>query len=199
MTLVRTVKERYTPLFRTSDTKDYKLVISEDGLMNVENDKNELLSESWFNQVYTPCFPEGFFFVECEDGRFNFLKLSGGLLCESNYKDICFWASASVECNEVTFTDGFIPVQREDKLWNFIDENGIVLSQEWFSSVDNFFEGVAMVRRSKDGRQNFIKKDGTFLCKNWYKSLDHIIEGELWVKLDDDTWHHVSENGDVLD
>ena len=57
------------------------------------------------------------------------------------------------------YSDGFARVQRGDGLWNFIDKNGKIISEQWFEWVDNFKEGFARLQRS-DGQYNFVDKEG---------------------------------------
>ena len=57
------------------------------------------------------------------------------------------------------FSDGLAIVQRGDKLWNFIDKNGKLLSKEWFNDAYSFHDGFASVQRT-NGEQCKIDKTG---------------------------------------
>ena len=45
------------------------------------------------------------------------------------------------------FSDGFAVIQREDELYNLIDKQGKILSEQWFEWVCNFYDEVARVQR----------------------------------------------------
>lgn len=74
------------------------------------------------------------------------------------------------------YSDGFARVQRGDGLWNFINKDGKLLSNEWFEWVDNFKEGFARLQRS-DGQYNFIDKEGKILSDEWFNLVDNFQEG----------------------
>ena len=104
----------------------------------------------------------------------------------------------SRECQGIFLFHEYVPVQRDDYMWNFGDENGNILSEEWFYNVDNFYGDLAMVQREEDKRWNYLKRDGTLLCKEWYKYLDNITKISIEVCFDDGTWHKVDMEGNVI-
>ena len=60
------------------------------------------------------------------------------------------------------FSDGFARVKRGDGLWNFIDKQGKLLSEEWFSWVNDFKDGLAVGQRT-NGEYFKIDKQGKIL------------------------------------
>ena len=62
------------------------------------------------------------------------------------------------------YSDGFARVQRGDGLWNFIDKNGKLLSEEWFEWADDFKDGFALVQRA-NGEQAKIDNAGKIVVR----------------------------------
>ena len=60
------------------------------------------------------------------------------------------------------FSDGLARVQRGDRLYNFINKDGKLLSKEWFDFVDDFKDGFAVVKRT-NGEQAKINKSGKLI------------------------------------
>ena len=97
------------------------------------------------------------------------------------------------------FSDGFARVKRStDKLWNFIDKDGKILSDEWFDWVDYFNkEGFAKVQR-KDGKWNFIDANGKIISNEWYRYVDYFQDGLAVVRRSDYLWNFIDANGKIL-
>ena len=70
------------------------------------------------------------------------------------------------------YSEGFAKVQKGYCLWNFINKDGKLLSDEWleFYNVLHFQEGFAVVQR-KDRLYNFIDKEGKYLSDEWLRYL----------------------------
>ena len=72
-----------------------------------------------------------------------------------NVLDLLYWS------------DGFARVQRGDKLWNFIDKKGNILSKEWFEWIGDFDDGFALVQR-EDKLYNLIDTKGKIISNEWF-------------------------------
>ena len=92
------------------------------------------------------------------------------------------------------YSEGFARVQREDNLYNFIDENGNILSNKWFRYVYLFHEGFAKVKRG-DGLWNFIDKNGNIISDEWFKDIYNFYEGFARVLKTNDCWYEIDKNG----
>ena len=78
---------------------------------------------------------------------------------------------------ETTKKEEFTRVQRvSDGKYNLIDENGKLLSDEWFEWIDYFHDGFAQVRRAYE-KYNYIDKNGKILLDEWYKWVDDFRDG----------------------
>ena len=95
------------------------------------------------------------------------------------------------------YQEGFASVRRGDELYNFIDEKGNLLSDEWFEWIDNFNEGFARVQRS-GGQYNFIDKQGKLLSEQWFAWIDNFQEGFARVQRFDDLMNFIGANGKIL-
>ena len=60
------------------------------------------------------------------------------------------------------YQEDFVIVQRCDGLWNFIDRQGKILSDEWFIYVDMFNGGLVKVKRT-NGELCNINKTGKII------------------------------------
>ena len=95
------------------------------------------------------------------------------------------------------YQEGFASVRRGDELYNFIDEKGKLLSDEWFEWIDNFKEGFARVQRS-DELYNFIDKQGKLLSEQWFAWVDDFNEGFARLQRSDDLMNFIDANGKIL-
>ena len=95
------------------------------------------------------------------------------------------------------YQEGFASVRRGDELYNFIDEKGKLLSDEWFEWIDNFKEGFARVQRS-DELYNFIDKQGKLLSEQWFAWVDDFQEGFARVQRFDDLMNFIDANGKII-
>ena len=92
------------------------------------------------------------------------------------------------------FKSGFAVIKRNDK-YNYISENGDLLSSEWFDCAWSFEDGYARVL--KNNKFNYIDTKGNLLFKEWYDELTSFNEGYARAKKND-KWYFVDINGDVL-
>ena len=95
------------------------------------------------------------------------------------------------------YQEGFASVRRGDELYNFIDEKGNLLSDEWFEWIDNFNEGFARVQRS-GGQYNFIDKQGKLLSEQWFAWVDDFNEGFARLQRSDDLMNFIDANVKIL-
>ena len=72
-----------------------------------------------------------------------------------------WWKSENV-LDLLYWSNGFARVQRGDRLWNFIDKKGKLLSEQWFNDVYCFHEGFARVQKA-NGEWCNIDKIGTLI------------------------------------
>ena len=81
------------------------------------------------------------------------------------------------------YSEGFARVRKGYCLWNFINKDGKLLSDEWFEFdyVCHFQEGFAVIQRG-DKLYNFIDKDGNILSKEWFNYLGNFHEGFAIVR-----------------
>ena len=78
------------------------------------------------------------------------------------------------------FSEGFARVQLNYK-WNFINQEGMFLSDQWFEFVGDFKEGFAWVELN--GKYNFINQEGMFLSDQWFEFAYNFSEGFGEVQL----------------
>ena len=95
------------------------------------------------------------------------------------------------------YHEGFAAVRRGDELYNFIDEKGNLLSDEWFDWIDNFKEGFARLQRG-DGQYNFIDANGKIISEQWFDWVDDFQEGFARLQRSDDLMNFIDANGKIL-
>ena len=95
------------------------------------------------------------------------------------------------------FSDGLAKVQRKDRLYNFIDTKGKILSNEWFIDAYSFHDGLAKVQR-KDNKWNFIDKDGNYLYNEWFNYLGDFHDGFTKVQREDRLYNFINKDGNFL-
>lgn len=94
-------------------------------------------------------------------------------------------------------SEDFARIRRGDGLWNFIDKNGKILSDEWFKDVYAFFDGLAKVK-SERFLYNFIDKQGKLLSNEWFQWCDNFYEGYARVQRGDGLWNLIDKQGKIL-
>ena len=102
-------------------------------------------------------------------------------------------------------TEGFRRVfafdEDGDKIWNFIDSQGNILSPEWFSRASEFGNGYAIVR--KNGMYNCINTQGNLMSKRWFNYITPFENnGYTDVALEDNKghliWNIMDRNGKIM-
>ena len=107
------------------------------------------------------------------------------------------WWKNEIVLDLLYYIEGFAAVRRGDELYNFIDEKGKLLSEQWFDWIDNFNEGFARLQRG-DELYNFIDKQGKLLSEQWFEWIDNFNEGFARVQRFDDLMNFIGENGKIL-
>ena len=124
------------------DFSDGYAKVNLNGKWNFINRNNKLLSDIWFDWVYT--FSDGYAIVKL-DGKENFINTNSKLLSDMWFDYIG------------VFSDGYAKVELDNK-WNFVDTNGKLISDTWFYWVDDFYNGYAYVELN--GKLFKIDKNG---------------------------------------
>lgn len=78
------------------------------------------------------------------------------------------------------YYDGFARVEYYGK-YNFIDYDGVILSEQWFDSAWNFYGGFAKIYLNE--KWNFINKKGEYLSEQWFDWVYIFCNGLTNVKL----------------
>ena len=92
--------------------------------------------------------------------------------------------------------DLYMPIQKKNGKWNFIDSNGKYLSKQWFEEVSPFKEGWACVRRYD--RWNYINEEGKYMNEYWfYDGITPFSEGWAAVRTGC-TWYFINSEGEFL-
>lgn len=107
-----------------------------------------------------------------------------------------WWKSENV-LDFLYFSDGFAVIQREDELYNLIDKQGKILSEQWFEWVCNFYDGFARVQR-KDGKWNFIDKQGKFLSDEWFSDTYYLDDGFAKVQRTNGKWVKIDKTSNLI-
>ena len=95
------------------------------------------------------------------------------------------------------YQEGFASVRRGDELYNFIDEKGKILSEQWFDWIDYFHDGFARLQRF-DGQYNFIDANGKIISEQWFDWVDNFNEGFARLQRSDDLMNFIDANGKII-
>ena len=107
------------------------------------------------------------------------------------------WWKNEIVLDLLYYIEGFAAVRREDDKYNFIDEKGNLLSDEWFDWIDNFKEGFARLQRG-DGQYNFIDANGKIISEQWFDWVDDFQEGFARLQRSDDLMNFIDANGKII-
>lgn len=94
------------------------------------------------------------------------------------------------------FVDGYARIKNNGK-YNFINEEGILLTEDWFDDATDFKNGYALVTRGEVN--NFIDTKGNFLLKEWSKLTVSCSEffpnGIATIKPEGKNYYVIDSNG----
>ena len=106
-----------------------------------------------------------------------------------------WWKNENV-LDLLPWSEGFASVQRSNGLWNFINKESKLLTNEWFNDVYYFHEGFAIVQRS-DKLYNYIDKQGNILIDEWFYWADNFYKGFAKVKRGDGKEFKIDKSGKI--
>ena len=92
------------------------------------------------------------------------------------------------------FHNDFAIVKKDGKV-NFVDNEGVILSDEWFDACNDFEDGFGLV--SKDRKRNFIGNDGQLLLGQWVDRAGDFVGGSAPVIINGER-HEVDRNGRIM-
>lgn len=93
--------------------------------------------------------------------------------------------------------NGFFHIVDSNLLSNIEKPDGNLLSEEWFSFVYDFYDGICIVRKL-DGKEYYLREDGTFVSDVGYHSVLPFINGKGTVKNENLTWDWILPNGELF-
>ena len=93
-----------------------------------------------------------------------------------------------------SFGEGFAKVNLNDK-WNFINQEGKLVSNQWFDDVGDFSEGFARV--ALNNKWNFINQKGKLLSNQWFDDVGPFREGFAKVLLNN-KYNFINQDGKPL-
>lgn len=81
--------------------------------------------------------------------------------------------------------------------WNYLDENGAPLFEEFFSEASPFIYDVAVVKR-KNGLYSIALQNGTFLKNLQFPYIEPFRENFAVVLIDHSNYNYIDKNGNFL-
>lgn len=92
------------------------------------------------------------------------------------------------------FHNDFAIIKKDGKV-NFVNNEGQILSDEWFDACNDFEDGFGLV--SKDRKKNFIGSNGQLLLDIWVDRAGDFIGGEAPVIISGER-HRVNRRGEIM-
>ena len=158
-----------------------------------------------------------YYFLEEENSRYFKVKLSGEItkcdmwdtnvaateitiLEEINIKEVIetteWWKNENV-LDLLYFSDGFAQIRNCERQYNFIGEDGKLLSDKWFEFADIFRDGFSLIQR-EDGLQNYIDAKGNILSDKWFDWLDYFKGEFARIKGANGEYNYIDTKGKIL-
>ena len=81
-----------------------------------------------------------------------------------------------------SFSEGFASVKLNGK-WNFINQDGKIISDTWFDDTFDFKDGFAIVKINR--KYNFINTEGKIISNTWFDYASDFKDGFASVKLNE--------------
>ncbi len=150
---------------------------------NFINQNGKLLSPNeWFEWV--DVFNDGLASIQLKDKEWNFMKKSGELLSPDQWFDDVYG-----------FYKGVSRVVINDK-YNLLDQNGSLLSNQWYDEIDDFAGEFARIKL-KDNGYNLISKNGKLVSNKWFDDIETFENGDAIVILSN-KWNFINKNGELV-
>lgn len=154
-----------------------------------------LISSEWFI-VATGFFSDGYAHVCLYNGKWNYLKSDGSLLCEDGFDYI------------ETFCDGFGIVHNDKEEVNYVNKDGKLLSDIWFMHCSSFSFGCAVVILHNN-KANFINENGNLISdidfdavNNFYPVIDYnvdkIVDVIARIYMTGKGYNFINKRGEIL-
>ena len=159
-----------------------------------KNDEENIIDYSGkylLNKWYRLCgkIQDGFIRVTDKNNRVNFVNL------ETNKELSEDWFDGNSNMTG-EFHDGLMRV-RKDKFYNFIDEHGNYISDDWFIDCREFSEGFAYVKISARKR-NYIDTKGNLITDVDFSEGDDFKEGFAKITSSDGRINYLKPDGSLL-
>ena len=107
------------------------------------------------------------------------------------------WWKNEIVLDLLYYSDGFARVKNCERQYNFIGEDGKILSEQWFEWIGDFHDGLARVKR-KDGKFNYIGEDGKLLSEQWFYWVGDFHDGFAMVGREDYLNNFIDKQGKIL-
>ena len=107
------------------------------------------------------------------------------------------WWKNEIVLDLLYYSDGFARVKNCERQYNFIGEDGKILSEQWFEWIGDFHDGLARVKR-KDGKFNYIGEDGKLLSEQWFYWVGDFYDGFALVGREDYLNNFIDKQGKIL-
>ena len=92
------------------------------------------------------------------------------------------------------FYEGFALVRLNDK-YNFINQKGRLISNQWFDNAGAFENGFARVRLN--GKWNYINQEGRLISNQWFDYVGAFENGFAEVELNY-KWNYINQEGRLI-
>lgn len=192
---------------------------------NYIDEKGHFVCRTFYDEI--SMFNENGFAVVKKNGKYNAVSRTGKLVFRRWYKEIeCDfgvpwrvrdfdgkWSAVNSQMKFITrkwyedispFVNGFAKVKRNERpaSWNYIGEDGKMLSRSCFETVEYFYgKGeMARVQRKSDLRYNYIRRDGTFISDTWYAeaAISAYNGWALIQRVGDLKYNYVNKDGELI-
>ena len=107
------------------------------------------------------------------------------------------WWKNEIVLDLLYYSDGFARVKNCERQYNFIGEDGKILSEQWFEWAEDFQEGFAVVK-NEDYVYNFIDKKGKILSEKWFEKAFDFNEGFAVVEKTIGLRNYIDKDGKLL-
>ena len=92
------------------------------------------------------------------------------------------------------FYEGIAIVKNNGK-YNYINQEGKLLSNEWFDDITKFHNGVGRV--NKYNKYNFINQDGKIMSNEWFDDITKFRNGVASVKKNN-KYNFINQDGKII-
>ncbi|MBP6431871.1 MAG: WG repeat-containing protein [Ferruginibacter sp.] len=164
----------YEDDYLTDEFADGLAIVTKNGLKGLVDKMGKLIVPCEYKQI--GAFSEGLAEAYKADGKVGFINTQGKTIIPFQY-------SITVIYGGVKCINGMIPVRNSAGKYGYIDKNNKLIVPFLYEVIQNFSDGLAMVKRIYNGKVSYLNTKGETVIAEKYNDGTQFINGTAYVNI----------------